>query len=82
MNAINNFKIDKNVLSVVSLSDESDEKEYWHAKTPQERLAAVELMRQINYGYDPTTTRLQRVLEVAQLTSGGKYKDLDDLQHL
>ena len=69
MNAINNFKIDKNVLSVVSLSEESDEKEYWQAKTPQERLAAVELMRQINYGYDPTTTRLQRVFEVAQLTS-------------
>ena len=69
MNAINNFKIDKNVLSVVSLSEESDEKEYWQAKTPQERLEAVELMRQINYGYDPTTTRLQRVLEVAQLTS-------------
>ena len=69
MNAINNFKIDKSVLSVVSPSEESDDKEYWHAKTPQERLAAVELMRQINYGYDPTTIRLQRVLEVAQLTS-------------
>ena len=69
MNVINNFNIDKSILSVVSLSEESDDKEYWHAKTPQERLAAVELMRQINYGYDPTTLRLQRVLEVAQLTS-------------
>ena len=69
MNAIDNFKMDKDALSVISLFDESDEKEYWHAKTPQERLAAVELMRQINYGYDPVTTRLQRVLEVAQLTS-------------
>ena len=69
MNAIDIFKMDKSALSVVSLSAESDEKEYWHTKTPQERLAAVELMRQINYGYDPTTTRLQRVLEVAQLTS-------------
>ena len=69
MDAINTFKMDKDVISIVSLSEESDEKEYWHVKTPQERLAAVELMRQINYGYDPTTTRLQRVLEVAQLTS-------------
>ena len=69
MNATDNFKMDKDALSVISLSDESDDKEYWHAKTPQERLAAVELMRQINYGYDPTTIRLQRVLEVAQLTS-------------
>ena len=69
MNIINSFNIDKSSLSVVSLSEESDDKEYWHAKTPQERLEAVELMRQINYGYDPTTIRLQRVLEVAQLTS-------------
>lgn len=69
MNAIDNFKMDKNALSVIGLSDESDEREYWQAKTPQERLEAVELMRQINYGYDPTTTRLQRVLEVTQFTS-------------
>ena len=61
--------MDKSVLSVIALSDESDEKEYWQAKTPQERLEAVELMRQINYGYDPTTTPLQGVLEVAQLIS-------------
>lgn len=69
MNTMDTFKIDKGALSVISLSEESDDKEYWHAKTPQERLEAVELMRQINYGYDPTTIRLQRVLEVAQLTS-------------
>ena len=69
MNTIDTFKIDKGALSVISLSEESDDKEYWHTKTPQERLEAVELMRQINYGYDPTTIRLQRVLEVAQLTS-------------
>ena len=67
MNAIETFKMDKSVLSVTSLSEESDEKAYWHAKTPHERLEAVELMRQINYGYDPATTRLQRVLKVAQL---------------
>ena len=69
MNTIDTFKIDKGALSVISLSEESDDKEYWHTKTPQERLEAVELMRQINYGYDPTTIRLQRVLKVAQLTS-------------
>ncbi len=69
MNTIDTFKVDKGALSVISLSEESDDKEYWHSKTPQERLEAVELMRQINYGYDPTTIRLQRVLEIAQLTS-------------
>ena len=69
MNAVDIVRMDKNTLSLISLSDESDEKKYWLTKTPHERLEAVELMRQINYGYDPTTTRLQRVLEVAQLTS-------------
>ena len=49
MSAIDTVKIDKSVLSVTSLS-ESDEKEYWHSKTPYERLESVELMRQINYG--------------------------------
>jgi len=51
-----------------SLSDESDEKLYWLSKTPRERLIATELMRQINYGYDPTTARLQRVLEIVEQT--------------
>ena len=69
MKSIDSFKIDKSALSVISFSEESEEREYWHSKTPYERLEAVELMRQINYGYDPATTRLQRVLEVAQLTS-------------
>lgn len=67
LNAIETFKMDKSVLSVTSLSEESDEKAYWQTKTPHERLEAVELMRQINYGYDPATTRIQRVLEVVQL---------------
>ena len=70
MRAIDTFKVDKGMLSVSSSFEEADEadKAYWHSKTPQERMAALELMRQINYGYDPTTERLQRVLEVAELT--------------
>ena len=69
MKAIDTFKMDKGVLSIVSLAEESDERKYWHSKTPYERLEAVELMRQINYGYDPATSRVQRILEVTQLTS-------------
>ena len=37
-------------------------------KLPSTRMAALELMRQINYGYDPTTERVQRVLEIAEFT--------------
>ena len=69
MKAIDTFKMDKDALSIISLSEESGEREYWHSKTPYERLESIELMRQINYGYDPVTSRVQRVLEVTQLTS-------------
>jgi hypothetical protein len=47
--------------------DQSDEKSYWLSKTPYKRLEAVELMRRIFYGYDPSGTRLQRVLEVTRM---------------
>ena len=75
MKAIDTAKMDKSAFSVTSILEKSDDKEYWLSKTPQERLEAVELMRQIVYGYDPTTTRLQRVLEVAKLTSSGDAHD-------
>lgn len=59
-------KMDKTAFDVVSLDDASDEREYWQSKTPAERLAALELMRQIVYGYDPATTRLQRILTTSE----------------
>ena len=59
-------KMRRDAFKVASLFDQSDDKEYWLSKTPQERLEAVELMRQIIYGYDPSATRLQRVFEIAQ----------------
>ncbi len=63
----NNFlKMRKDVLKVSSLFEKSDEKEYWLSKSPNERLEAVEIMRRILYGYNPSTTRLQRVIEVAE----------------
>ena len=60
-------KLDKTALSVVSLRDPDPDRAYWHAKTPRERLAAVELSRRMVYGYDRTTSRLQRFLEIAEL---------------
>lgn len=68
MKSVDSFRLDKSALTVTSLSDESEEKDYWRHKSPEERLQAVEQMRQIIYGYDPFTSRLQRVLTVAQLS--------------
>jgi hypothetical protein len=59
-------KLDKTHLIVTTLTAPSGDKDYWLKKTPYERLAALEIMRQIVYGYDPLVTRLQRVLEVTQ----------------
>lgn len=58
--------VDRNAFEVIPLSEEGDDRAYWQSKTPAERLLALEIMRQIVYGYDPSTTRLQRVLEIAR----------------
>ncbi len=55
MNAVSTISMDKSAFSVTALQDEPDDKEFWLSKTPQERLEAVELLRQLNYGYDPAT---------------------------
>lgn len=60
-------RVDRSVVTVADLHDESDEKAFWLGKTPLERLEALEMLREIAYGYDPLTARLQRVLEVAEL---------------
>lgn len=65
MKVFDSIKIEKTAFTVTSLN-ESDEKAYWLSKTPYERLAAIEIMRQVIYGYDPSTTRLQRVFTVTQ----------------
>lgn len=67
MNAIATVRMDKTVFSITSLADKPDEKDYWLSKTPHERLQTIELLRQLNYGYDPITARLQRVFGVDEL---------------
>jgi hypothetical protein len=63
------IKLDKNQFSVVSLTDKSDEKEYWLTTSPIKRLQHIEVLRRINYG-NSATSRLQRVLEIASCNSG------------
>ncbi|PHV63700.1 hypothetical protein [Cyanobacterium aponinum] len=59
-------RIDKSVINITSLTDETDEKTYWLKKKPEDRLKALEMMRVINYGEDATTARLQRFFEIAE----------------
>ncbi len=66
MALIDDVRMDRSVISVVTTGTPSDAKEYWKTRTMEERLAALELTRQILNGYDPDTMRFQRVLEVAR----------------
>jgi hypothetical protein len=64
---LESVRLDKTAFSVTTLGDDSRDLAYWLSKTPEERLAAVEFLRVMNYGYDPATARLQRVLRVSKL---------------
>jgi hypothetical protein len=57
-------QIDRTAFSVTTLSEQSDNRDYWQSRTPEERLAAVEQLRQLNYDYDPAADRFQRAIEV------------------
>ncbi len=67
MTAVDTAHLDRSAFQIGSLDEDSGEREFWRTKSPQERMEALELMRQMVYGYDPATTRLQRVLEIAEL---------------
>ena len=66
MGDVDQARLDRSAYEVVSLESASGDAEYWRARTPEERMRALELLRQIFYGYDPATARLQRVFEIAE----------------
>ena len=64
-------RIDKTVFCVESISSvDANDKIFWLSKTPYARLHALELMRQVIYGYNPISIRLQRVFAVTQRQQG------------
>jgi hypothetical protein len=68
MSLLNDIRLDKTAIQFGTLDDEGDDRAFWQAKSMEERLEALELMRQIAYGYDPDTSRLHRVLEFTELS--------------
>ena len=66
MSNLDEMKMDKTQFSIASLDDESDEIEYWQTQTPQARMEALEMLRQVVYGYNPDTERLQRFITVLE----------------
>lgn len=66
MTNVREARLNREVIEVTTFEDMQDDWHYWLMKTPAERLEALELLRQIHYGYDPVTTRLQRVPELIE----------------
>lgn len=60
-------RLDKTALTVTTL-DEADKADltYWHSRSVEERLEAIEWLRELNYGKDAVSGRLQRVLEITR----------------
>lgn len=65
------WRLDRSALSFATFeeADEADRK-YWWSRSPKERMQALELLRQINYGLDATSGRLQRVFEFVERSPG------------
>ncbi len=61
-------RVDRSKVSIGRVSDAPDDLSYWLSKSASERLEAIEVSRIAIYGYDPTSTRLRRLLEVTHLT--------------
>jgi hypothetical protein len=60
-------RVSRQAFEVTSFAEvEEADRKYWRSRTPDERLAALELSRQIAYGYDPTARGLSRFLEIAE----------------
>jgi hypothetical protein len=60
------MRVDRTKISVSNSFDNTEEKEYWHSRTPQERLAHMERLRRINYG-EEATKPMQKVLKIGQI---------------
>ncbi|TND08453.1 MAG: hypothetical protein FD123_2249 [Bacteroidetes bacterium] len=69
------------VLKIVRLKDKQSDYAYWYSKTPQERLAAIELLRQQYMElHKGIPLRLQRICRI--INKVGRLKDQDDLEDI
>jgi hypothetical protein len=63
--------MDRKALAITTLAEaDREDHVYWHGRPPRERLAALELMRQVMFGYETTSARLPRLLEVVKPKAG------------
>jgi hypothetical protein len=68
-------KLDKSKVSIFSSFEEADEEDrkYWQSRTTYERLQHLELLRRINYGYDPNAS-IEKIIEVCERVGRDEVK--------
>jgi hypothetical protein len=54
-------------LSIGSFENEPDDLAYWLARSPEDRLEAIEFLRQQFFAYGEARQELRRFLEIAEL---------------
>jgi hypothetical protein len=65
----NDMPMDRTVVQKMTLAEAEEDYsdiDYWLSQPPAKRLEALELLRQIAYGYDPDTARLTGPTEVVE----------------
>jgi hypothetical protein len=67
MSELSKESIDQSIRFLSREEAEREDRVYWHSKTPEERWAAAERLRQIAYGYDPVTARISPIIEFTLL---------------
>lgn len=58
--------IDYEKLKCMLLGHVPMERGFWLSRTVEERAIGIELLRQITYGYDPATAKVERVLNLEE----------------
>ncbi len=61
------MRLDKTKITVSNSFDNTEEKEYWLSRTPEERLIHMERLRRICYGEKATGRMDKKVFEVIQV---------------
>jgi hypothetical protein len=65
MNDPMKLRVDRTVLVVETLDTMTSDTDYWAERSPEERWAALELLRRINYGA-AATGRMKKILKVVK----------------
>ena len=61
------LELDRTVIDVTTFRQaEREDRAFWHAQTPIQRLQHLEALRELNYGSEVVNERLQRILTVSE----------------